>query len=110
MQLDVCVNKMTPFEPVGPFAAVVVLGEMTFDSDVTKRRSVHEARWRTRQARKCSPFRDMDSVGDFVYFRTLFGVQSSPLRFAQNRALPVLYKVVRYRSRHGERPYPSGLS
>ena len=35
-------------------------------------------------ALKCLPLRDMDFVDGFVSFRTLCGMQSSPLGFASN--------------------------
>ena len=46
----------------------------------------------------------MGFVEGFVSFRSLCGVQSSPLRCARNRAAPLSYRVLRYRCRHGERP------
>ena len=58
---------------------------------------------------KLFPIREMDFVEGFVSFRKLCGVQPSPLRFDRKRTSPLLYGVVRYRRRHGERPYPSDL-
>ena len=44
----------------------------------------------------------MDFLEGFLYFRKLCGGLSSPLRFARDRASPILYRVVRYRLRYGD--------
>ena len=94
--LNVCVNEGTP---IGAFAAAA-RGEMSSHSDGTKRSLP------TR--RDCGPVRykrvlhrETYFVKRFVYFRTLCGVESSPLNFSRNRVSSLVSRVVRYRRRHG---------
>ena len=105
MQLNICVSEMALF---GPFAAVIS-GEMVSDSDGTKG-GLPTRRDRSPLGTKVFSSERQGLCSRFRIFRTLCGAQPSPLRFAGNRASPFLYRVVRYRRRHGERPYPSCLS
>ena len=82
MRLNVCVNEMVLF---GSFAAVIkVCLRLTAMAQ-------HEVCLRDERAIppgiQCSPLRDMDFVEGFVSFRTLGGMQSSPLVFAPNCAV-----------------------
>ena len=81
MRLNVCVNEMAPF---GPFAAIVK-GCITLTVVVEMDASPQDE-MANPQGMKMFAFERHGLPKDFVCFRTLCGVQSSPLVFAPNRA------------------------
>ena len=52
--------------------------------------------------KKVFALKDIGSIEGFVSFRTRWGVQPSPLRFAPDRASPLFLRVVRGQCRHRE--------
>ena len=92
MRLNVCVNEMTPF---GPFAAFIkAVSPFTVLAEIEL--SAQEERADPR-GMKMFAVEIYELPKDFVHFRTLCEVQSSPLVFAPNRAFvcgPLLPTVV----------------
>ena len=101
MRLNVYFNEMAPF---GPFEAFIK-GCVALMTGMAEMLVSSQEEMVNRQGMKMFAVERHGLPEDFVYFRVLCGVQSSPLVFAPNR--PVVWG--RYSGRYRERLCASGL-